>query len=198
MATHSITRTALYARISTANNGQSPEMQLRELREYCGWRGWTVAGEYVDTGISGAKDRRPERDRLMSEAHKRRFDVVAVWKFDRFACSVSHLLRALDSFRVLKSSWRVSQNRSTRQRQRAGWFLLSWVQWLNWSNAKNSVPTCSLPSFFGASARTHGSHNAWGIGQRVFLFARRIPSLIRVCASFGPRTSRIRYTFALN
>ncbi len=101
MATKSITRTALYARVSTANNGQSPEMQLRELREYCERRGWTVAGEYVDTGISGAKDRRPELDRLMSDAHKRRLDVVAVWKFDRFARSVSHLLRALDTFRVL-------------------------------------------------------------------------------------------------
>lgn len=101
MASHSIIRTALYARISTSNNGQSPEMQLRELREYCERRGWTVAGEYVDTGISGAKDRRPELDRLMADAHKRRFDVVSVWKFDRFARSVSHLLRALDTFRVL-------------------------------------------------------------------------------------------------
>jgi DNA invertase Pin-like site-specific DNA recombinase len=76
-------------------------MQLRELREYCYRRGWTVAGEYVDTGISGAKDRRPELDRLMSDAHRRRFDAVTVWKFDRFARSVSHLLRALDTFRVL-------------------------------------------------------------------------------------------------
>jgi hypothetical protein len=76
-------------------------MQLRELREYCERPGWTVAGEYVDTGVSGAKDRRPELDRLMQYAHKRRFDVVAVWKFDRFARSVSHLLRALDTFRVL-------------------------------------------------------------------------------------------------
>ena len=101
MAAHSIIRTALYARISTSNNGQSPEMQLRELREYCERRGWTVAGEYVDAGISGAKDRRPELDRLMADAHKRHFDVVAVWKFDRFARSVSHLLRALDTFRVL-------------------------------------------------------------------------------------------------
>jgi DNA invertase Pin-like site-specific DNA recombinase len=76
-------------------------MQLHELREYCERRGWTVAGEYVDAGISGAKDRRPELDRLMTDAHKRHFDVVAVWKFDRFARSVSHLLRALDTFRVL-------------------------------------------------------------------------------------------------
>jgi DNA invertase Pin-like site-specific DNA recombinase len=76
-------------------------MQLCELREYCERRGWTVAGEYLDAGISGAKDRRPELDRLMADAHKRRFDVIAVWKFDRFARSVSHLLRALDTFRVL-------------------------------------------------------------------------------------------------
>jgi DNA invertase Pin-like site-specific DNA recombinase len=101
MAIHSIIRTALYARISTSNCGQSPEMQLRGLREYCERRGWTIAGEYVDAGISGAKDRRPQLDRLMSDAHKRRFDVIAVWKFDRFARSVSHLLRALDTFRVL-------------------------------------------------------------------------------------------------
>jgi DNA invertase Pin-like site-specific DNA recombinase len=71
------------------------------MREYCERRGWTLAGEYVDSGISGAKDRRPELDRLMADAHKRRFDVVAVWKFDRFARSVSHLLRALDTFRIL-------------------------------------------------------------------------------------------------
>ena len=100
MAVNTISRVAIYARVSTTNHGQSPEMQLRELREYCERRGWTVAGEYVDT-ICGAKDRRPDLDRLMSDAHKRRFDVVAVWKFDRFARSVSHLLRALDTFRVL-------------------------------------------------------------------------------------------------
>jgi DNA invertase Pin-like site-specific DNA recombinase len=94
-------------------------MQLRELREYCERRGWTVAGEYVDTGISGAKDRRPELDRLMADAHKRRFDVVAVWKFDRFARSVSHLLRALDTFRVLGN--RVCEPvRITRHRYASG------------------------------------------------------------------------------
>ena len=82
-------------------NGQSPEMQLRELREYCERRGWQIAGEYVDAGISGAKDRRPQLDRMMADARKRRFDVVAVWKFDRFSRSISHLLRALDTFRVL-------------------------------------------------------------------------------------------------
>jgi DNA invertase Pin-like site-specific DNA recombinase len=94
-------RVAIYARVSTANNGQDPTMQTRELREYAERRGWTVAGEYVDIGISGTKERRPELDRLMADAHKRRFDVIAVWKFDRMARSVSHLLRALETFNTL-------------------------------------------------------------------------------------------------
>lgn len=92
---------AIYARVSTANNGQSPEMQLRESREYCERRGWHLTGEYVDVGISGTKEKRPELDRLISDAHRRRFDAVAVWKFDRFARSVSHLLRALETFQTL-------------------------------------------------------------------------------------------------
>jgi DNA invertase Pin-like site-specific DNA recombinase len=98
---HSLVRTAIYARVSTANNGQDPTMQTRELREYCERRGWQVAGEYVDLGISGAKEKRPELDRLMADAHRRRFDAVVVWKFDRFARSVSHLLRALEHFKAL-------------------------------------------------------------------------------------------------
>jgi len=94
-------RAAIYARVSTTGNGQSPEMQIREFGEYCDRRGWAVAGEYVDEGISGTKERRPELDRLMADAQRRRFDVVVVWKFDRFARSVSHLLRALETFNAL-------------------------------------------------------------------------------------------------
>ena len=94
-------KAAIYARVSTANGGQSPEMQLRELREYCHRRGWGVAGEFVDVGISGAKERRPELDRLLADSHRRRFDAVVVWKFDRFARSVSHLLKALETFQAL-------------------------------------------------------------------------------------------------
>jgi len=94
-------RAAIYARVSTTNNSQSPEMQLRELREYIERRGWKLAGEYTDVGISGAKERRPELDRLLTDAHRRRFDALVVWKFDRFARSVSHLLRALETFQAL-------------------------------------------------------------------------------------------------
>lgn len=93
-------RAVLYARVST-NNGQDPEMQLRELREYCLRRGWPVVAEYIDVGISGSKERRPQLDRLVADAHRRKFEVVIVWRFDRFARSVSHLLRALENFRSL-------------------------------------------------------------------------------------------------
>src|ERR1700751_5342833 len=47
-----IARVALYARVSTLN-GQDPEMQLRELREYAARRGWSVEKEYIDQGVSG-------------------------------------------------------------------------------------------------------------------------------------------------
>jgi DNA invertase Pin-like site-specific DNA recombinase len=73
-------------------------VQTRELREYCERRGWQIVGEYCDTGISGTKEKRPELDRLMADAHKRRFDVCCVWRFDRMARSVSHLLRVLETF----------------------------------------------------------------------------------------------------
>ena len=90
---------AIYARVSTSD--QSAGMQVRELREYCTRREWQIVGEYVDAGISGGKERRPELDRLMDGAHRRRFDAVVVWRFDRFARSVSHLLRALETFKAL-------------------------------------------------------------------------------------------------
>jgi len=93
-------RVALYGRVSTHNGQQDPELQLRELREYCANRRWDIAGEYVDRA-SGAKDKRKALDGLMADAHRRRFDAVVVWKFDRFARSVSHLLRALETFRAL-------------------------------------------------------------------------------------------------
>ena len=94
-------KVAIYARVSTVNHGEDVSMQTRELRQFAEARGWQVAGEYIDSGVSGAKDSRPELNRLMADAHKRRFDVVCVWRFDRFAHSVSHLLRALETFKAL-------------------------------------------------------------------------------------------------
>ena len=92
---------AVYARVSTLNNGQDSSMQTRELSEYCQRQGWQVFDLYVDNGVSGKKDSRPQLNRMMQDAHCRRFDVVVVWRFDRFARSVSHLLRALETFNAL-------------------------------------------------------------------------------------------------
>ena len=93
-------RAAVYARVST-NNGQNPEMQLEELRAYCKRRGWEIAGEYVDTGISGSKERRPALDRLLASCQKRTVDAVIVYRYDRFARSLRQLVNALEDFRAL-------------------------------------------------------------------------------------------------
>ncbi len=87
-------RVALYARVSTLNS-QDPEMQLRELREYASRRGWPVAKEYIDQGVSGSKESRPALNDLMADAHRRKFDAVLVWKIDRFGRSLKHLVNSL-------------------------------------------------------------------------------------------------------
>jgi DNA invertase Pin-like site-specific DNA recombinase len=88
-------RVVMYARVSTQNHGQDPEMQLREMRGYLKLRGFRLVGEYVDRGVSGTKKNRPELDRLMADAVKHRFDAVCVWKLDRFGRSLRHLVNAL-------------------------------------------------------------------------------------------------------
>ena len=93
-------RAAIYARVST-NNGQDPHMQTRELREYCQRRGWDIEGEYVDTGVCGAKERRPRLDLLLVACRKRRVDAVVVYRYDRFARSLRQLVNALEEFRSL-------------------------------------------------------------------------------------------------
>jgi len=87
-------KAAIYCRVSTVGHGQDVGMQLRELREYCAARKWTIAAEYTDTA-SGAKDKRPGLNQLMVAAKRRRFDVVLVWKLDRFGRSLRHLVNAL-------------------------------------------------------------------------------------------------------
>ena len=93
-------RVALYARVSTKNS-QDPETQLMALRDYAKARKLEVFSEYVDVGISGAKDSRPALNQLMEDARKRRFDAVLVARFDRFARSTRHLVLALEEFNAL-------------------------------------------------------------------------------------------------
>jgi len=86
-------RAVIYARVSTTD--QNCDLQLRELREYITRRGWESAGEYIDTGFSGSKASRPALDRLMQDARRRRFDVILVWKLDRWARSLAHLVQTV-------------------------------------------------------------------------------------------------------
>ncbi len=90
---------AIYARVSTTD--QSTDSQLLDLRRYVSDRGWHIFKEYCDNGISGTKDNRPALNQLMDDAKKRRFGVVLVWRFDRFARSTKHLILALEEFRNL-------------------------------------------------------------------------------------------------
>src|SRR5258707_6345839 len=94
MTSPSTIRVALYARVSTCNGQQDPELQLRELREYARLRGLTIVGEYIDR-ISGSKDSRLALNQLMANASQRKFDAVLVWKLDRFGRSLRHLVNAL-------------------------------------------------------------------------------------------------------
>jgi DNA invertase Pin-like site-specific DNA recombinase len=76
-------------------------MQLTDLKRMAESRGFTIVGEYVDNGISGSKDNRPELNHLMKDARRGKFKAVLVWRFDRFARSLKHLVTALEEFRSL-------------------------------------------------------------------------------------------------
>jgi DNA invertase Pin-like site-specific DNA recombinase len=102
-------RAAIYVRVSTSNRSeygehrtydQDPEVQAEPLREMVRQRGWELERVYSDR-ISGAKERRPDLDQLMMDAKRGRFDVLVVWRFDRFARSVKQLVVALEEFRSL-------------------------------------------------------------------------------------------------
>ena len=93
-----LTSAAIYARVSTFD--QEPENQLQELRRYVQARGW-VGKDYVDRGVSGAKDHRPALDSLVADAKRRRFDILVVWRLDRLGRSLKHLIGLLDELQSL-------------------------------------------------------------------------------------------------
>ena len=108
-------RVALYARVSTNNGMQDPEMQLSELREYATRRDLIITAEYVDHA-SGSKESRASLNRLMQDAHSRRFDIVLIWKIDRWGRSLKHLVTSLadlDAYGIALVSLRDSLDLST-------------------------------------------------------------------------------------
>jgi DNA invertase Pin-like site-specific DNA recombinase len=90
------TRTALYLRVSTAD--QKPDLQYDGLRGYAERAGLDVVRDYCDVAVSGRREGRPQLNALMAAARNREIDCVLVWKFDRFARSTRHLLMALEEF----------------------------------------------------------------------------------------------------
>jgi DNA invertase Pin-like site-specific DNA recombinase len=94
-------RVAIYARVSTTTHGQDVGLQLDELRGLAERRGWDIVGEFIDEGVSGGQQNRPAMDELMAAVRDGQINVVAVWRFDRFARSTAHLLSALEEFRQL-------------------------------------------------------------------------------------------------
>jgi len=89
---------AVYARVSTTD--QTNAVQIRELKEYVERRGWKSAGVYQDQ-MSGAKTSRPGLDQLMADALQRKFDVVVVWKLDRFGRSLVHCISGIQELASL-------------------------------------------------------------------------------------------------
>lgn len=93
-------KVALYARVSKLHSHQDPEVQLRDLRAWCTQHRHTIVSEYVDRGISGAKEKRPQLDAMMKHAEQGSFEAVVVWKLDRFARSVRHLHNAVHDLKA--------------------------------------------------------------------------------------------------
>lgn len=122
-------KVALYMRVSTTD--QHCEVQARELHEYCQRRGWDVATghEYIDQGVSARKAGKaspmPALDKLMAAATQRRFDAIVVWKLDRFARSVSHFNKQIDTLKAAGVRFiAVSQNIDTDQSSPTGQLLM--------------------------------------------------------------------------
>jgi DNA invertase Pin-like site-specific DNA recombinase len=89
---------ALYARVSTSD--QKPAVQLRQLRRYA--RDRAVEGrEFVDHGVSGARDSRPSLDLLLEAARRREVSAIVCTKLDRLARSTRHLCNLAAEFEAL-------------------------------------------------------------------------------------------------
>jgi len=86
----------LYCRVS--KNEQNIETQLVALRDYCQRNNYEIVEEYLDNGVSGAKDSRPAFDKLVADMRARRFNCVLTYKLDRIGRSLQHLLNLFEEF----------------------------------------------------------------------------------------------------
>lgn len=89
-----LVRAACYVRVSRLD--QNPGLQEDETLEFITRRGWEKAGVFKDHGISGSRERRPELDRMLLAAKRKKFDVLVVWRSDRLFRSLRHMVLTLD------------------------------------------------------------------------------------------------------
>lgn len=134
-------KAALYARMSTRNGHQDPEVQLHALREVAERAGWEVAGEYVDHGVSGAKarDARPEFDRLCPDATRRKIDVAAAWGVDRLERSLQHLVAFLGALSARVFTW--GPGGGSQKDRRSGAAPL--IRWPPFTQSGHRIPASS-------------------------------------------------------
>lgn len=167
-------KAAIYARVSTAE--QSPESQLRDLRQYAKARGMVIT-EYADTGFSGAKQSRPDLDRLMDDARKRQFDCVLVWRFDRLARNTKHLLLAPEEFGCLafsSSAFRRTSIQPTRLDKLCSRLSRPLPSWNRISSEKESRRVCAMQELKASNwadlAASLTKTRCFGSGRRVPAF----------------------------
>lgn len=113
---------ALYCRVSTSD--QNNELQVSELKRFALAHGWEIVNVYQET-MSGAKRDRPQLIALMEHARLRYFDVVLVWKLDRFGRSTTDLANNLRELERLKVRFiATSQGLDTDQSNPVSRFLM--------------------------------------------------------------------------
>ena len=148
-------RAAIYARVSTFD--QEPENQLAELRRYTEARGW-IAAEHVDRGVSGAKDRWPALDRLVTDAKRRTVDVVVAWRLDQLGRSLKHLVTLLDEFQAIGVGFVSLGEGSTSRRPLGNCSSTSWLRWPSSSaggSQSGSRPVWLEPAPKGSGSADH-------------------------------------------
>lgn len=176
-------KAAIYTRVSTASRtkrgdistfAQDPAVQEQPLRDLIGQRGWTLHRVYSDR-VSGAKERRPGLDALMADARRGAFDVIVVWKFDRFARSVKQLVMALEEFQALGISFVSHQEAldTSTPMGKAMFTIIAAMAELERSVIRERV-VAGLEY-----ARQHGTRSGRAIGRPRRVFLRdRIPELL--------------------
>lgn len=117
-------KVALYCRVST--DSQTTENQVLELKVYCERQGWSIYKVYEDKGVSGSQHDRPALDEMLQDAEKKKFDILVVWKIDRIARSVVHLLEVLTTLRNLGIGF-ASETESINTESAQGRMLLTFL-----------------------------------------------------------------------